>query len=436
MSDFDFDTQPVRSDSPQAKRDILNDEFVAHYLKEGIANAQDKRWLERHADLLTQAIKPGLQIPSLRRKALAALFLIAPVAVYRQPTAVWRDVIWEAIISAMEMGDELFTERVYALFGESTIAAADYAAARWAFSKDIERLTHIMSNWSDDYYKRWLLLALIGHFKTETYQQSAEYTDELADRALALAYEVDDEELVALLHQTLAYVHMHRKDNIIALMHGLLALNYWREQQSPVHIARTSVTLSAICQAENQHKAARDFIHLAVNNAAQTSNLATRATVNYQQGAIAFDDARYNDAIRYFKRAYAGFRELGWVHQGYMTLHALALVYICVHRYRKARALLKLALSGWKQLRNDFQRANCYYALAFLAARIRQPDSAIRYSLAGFALCKRLPNTPAVRELRDLFQEFLADLRYGDYASCLPAAPDDSLPVAPAASTG
>ncbi len=369
---------------------------IKEWMPELYRSGRDSRWVERNHDLLFEAITHGLNFEWYAQDAIEALNIIFDCIILRDDYRRWRPLLFEALKHADFLHDDEARMQIYQQLGHNYLKYGLREAATAAFEQSLAQA-------ENTHAPEMVLRARLGLLREEGIYSRADFT-QVAAELRALCRQVDDRELVAQTHSTLALAYCFRHEIPQALGHGQTAYAMWHQLKDNAHKAAVAFTLAEAYRFAglfhwSQHYSNLGQQHLPGNNYERHT-----AVFAYQTGLLYLIDKRdYNTAEEWLQLALTKLAVLDYPYLTAAAHHSLGIAQTQAGKLDEAGLNLKTALCQWRHLQNKFEMGNVAHAIGFLAHRKQNGRQARRWYLRARTLLFTQPDSPAR-------QKILADL--------------------------
>lgn len=211
-----------------------------------------------------------------------------------------------------------------------------------------------------------LLQAHITLFRAVIYLHGFKLPQQLIDQAITVARQLNDHIERSKLFQTLALYYFHAEDASLAESYAKLALSEYEFIEHTVGSLDAALTMAAICRGSLRYSRAEYFIQRVIDMHLPLQRDKRLATLFYEYAANCYLNDKFDTALSYYQRALEIYEEFDARYQITMTHHALALVYIHLREYEKAKALVLDARQQWEVLGNQYEWVNSFFVEADL----------------------------------------------------------------------
>ncbi len=164
------------------------------------------------------------------------------------------------------------------------------------------------------------------------------------NRALSVAERIDDRTAQARIHRIISVMYEHHGDNRMALEHATRSLQLFRAVGDRIWEADTLSTVAWCTALLGRYNEARQHGHTAfpvLHQQHPPGEADTLDTIGY----ITYHCGHHTDALEYFRRALALYRDLGDVYHAADTLDRIGHVFFALRRTPEAHTAWHEALS-------------------------------------------------------------------------------------------
>lgn len=349
----------------------------------------DYDWLDDHLDQVYIQIARGLNGRSASAvEAIETLNLIMPYALTRADYKRWENVLYDALLCAMDLSNTDFQIQVWSHLGACLFQSGNYQTASDAFSKALARTDRNVTIENR-------LLARIGILHSKAIFATQDI-DQFIAETLIFAREIANDRMLATLHYSLAVAYLHQAETRRALGHAQVALSHWMWLENHEEQQRTALLLAEICRVARSFPHAAHFLELVKPGAKDAYH---SAILNYHQASVLLENKQHQAAVDRYADALEGFMSLDFPYMTGAAHHALALAQTKVGDITSARHHLRQALIIWQKLEIEFQQANGVYALGFLEAIAENHETARGFYQQALQMAESLPDSPLVSDL-------------------------------------
>jgi putative nucleotidyltransferase with HDIG domain len=290
-------------------------------------------------------------------------------------------------------GDQLKAAQQLERAGETEAALEAYAAVRALATEQEDRAVLV---------RALRHLSVLHHHRTERDQAVA-----LAEEALALAREADDEVLQAEVLNTIAGFALERGDLDGARASFLTARDL--AGASPNLNARIEQNLGILANVRGDHEAAAGHYTRSLAGYRQVGDEVGSAIAYHNLGMVHADRGQWDEADGYFRRTLEIARHVGDVHLQGLGLLNYAEVHLARQHYERAREDVEAALGIFDRLDARIDKADAYRMLGTVfretgrhtLAESRLTDARELAVSVGSVLSE----AEAVRELAKLYRD-------------------------------
>ncbi len=348
----------------------------------------DYEWLDEHFSDIFSQTRGALQHDAYAIRGIEMLNLVMPYALTRSDFSRWENVLYDALLHAMELKDQEAQIQIWSHLGSCFLQSAKFRNATGTLQNAFEKIERSTS-------PETRLIARIGMLRAKTVFETSDIDAFIAE-TLADAQQIADDYLLGKLHHTLAKAYTHQAETRRAFGHAQTALGFWYRLGNTKEQQDTVMALAEICWVAKRYEQADRLLRLISNHTADRYNA---AIYTYQEGCILLERNELDQALRHFERGLLLFKDLDARYMIAASSHALALVQTLLKDFSSARINLHNALVLWQQSDVLFQQANAVFAWGFLEENAEEFAAARKMYTEALELARRLPPSRMVNEL-------------------------------------
>jgi tetratricopeptide (TPR) repeat protein len=383
-------------------------------------NNHDHQWLSEHDSAIKDLIRHSLQFQQTSGDALETLMRILAYTRSRANDLEWVVIFKDGInLSKYELKDEEKLRRM-AAHVNSLLHLAD-------LPEHIQRRLRETGGRTSPRINE-LAQVYIAIFEEWKFDLKKPLLEGWFEQALSIIYETRRVEVIAKLHESLAYVYAYRAELKQTVDHAQKSYDFWRVMGDHSGMFQAAYAMAYVHRYHRLVKLAEKYTRIARKHAVMAEN-ASLPRWTFQQATVFFEMNRFKESLEWYESALELYSIQPMTdtirkHVEAACLQGMALSMVWLKKFSAAEARLKRAYQLWKEIDEPTQIANSVYTLGFLEARRSNGARAMELLTEALKLTKNIPESTAKDDLRGLIEKTLSAVRHGELGTRLHPLPD------------
>jgi hypothetical protein len=361
-------------------------------------NVGDCQWVSDKIDHLHEVIGRAISYEQVAVSTIELLNAIFPCIIVRDDYHRWNQILSDALVHAQNLKDNEFQMQLWTDLGQNYLQLGLGKEAYEAFTMASER--------GEDFKAPEMALrGKIGQLLTQAIFQKGHYKD-LIPEILTLAKQVDQPELYALTHYTLARGYILRHETQAAFEHAQIAYIWWHKVKDYAQKADTAMLMAQACRLESQIEQAMRYLKLGEDLIQSPDHQHQLALSDYETGTVELEERQNpGEAEKWYLAVLERLNKLDYPYLTAVTHHALGITQTKLGKFSEARSHLKTANCAWKNLNSGLEQASVCYAIGFLAFKQHKIGSALWWYNQSLKMLEQIADSPSRKQLEERLQE-------------------------------